>query len=130
VTLVATITAAPAAPTSTVTTLVRHPTPTTATPGALITVNGGPNATANIPGPHNDSADFYGIFVALAIIVVAIAITRVVFGWRGGSRRGGASRERRRGGSGPEITPDAIAADPGDPAAPPPQGEARTPGSA
>ena len=72
--------------TATPTTVAHHPTLTT-TPGALITIDGGPNATANIPGPHSDSADFYGIFLALLVIVAAIAITRVVFGWRGGSRR-------------------------------------------
>ncbi len=118
-TLVAILTAAPTATTNpTGTTLGRHPTPTTA-PGALITLNGGPNATANIPGPHNDSADFYGIFVALAVIMIAIAITRVVFGWRGGSRRAS-----RPGGPGPAAAPDPV-----DPAAQPPRGEARTPGS-
>jgi hypothetical protein len=53
-------------------------TPTTA-PGSVITIFGGPNATANIPGPHNDGADFYGIGAALAAILVAIAVTRLVF---------------------------------------------------
>lgn len=115
--IVCSSTSSPAAPT--VTTLARHPTPPTTAPGALITINGGPNATANIPGPHNDSADFYGIFLALAVIVIAIAITRVVFGWRGGSRRAS-----RRGGSGP-----AEASAETDPAGRPPQGEARTRGS-
>ena len=59
----------------------RSTAPTTA-PGSVITITGGPNATANIAGPRNDAADFYGIVVALVVIVVAIAITRVVFGWR------------------------------------------------
>ena len=63
-------------------------TPTTA-PGSVITITGGPNATANIPGPHNDAADFYGIAVALIAIMAAIALTRIVFGRR---PRGGRPR--------------------------------------
>jgi hypothetical protein len=55
------------------------PAPTTTAPGSVVTIFGGPNATANIPGPHNDGADFYGIGAALAAIVVAIVITRLVF---------------------------------------------------
>ena len=58
----------------------------------MITIIGGPSATANVPGPHNDAADFYGIIVGLVAIVVAIAVTRVVFRRRGGS----ASVEGRR----------------------------------
>jgi hypothetical protein len=67
------------------TTGTTRPTPPTTAPGSVITITGGPNATANIPGPQNDAADFYGILVALAIIVVAIAITRVAFGRRRGT---------------------------------------------
>jgi hypothetical protein len=63
-----------------------RPTAPTTAPGSVITITGGPNATANVPGPHSDAADFYGILVALVVIVVAIAITRVAFGWRRGSR--------------------------------------------
>ncbi len=66
--------------------------PTTA-PGSVITVTGGPAATANIPGPHSDAADFYGIIVALIAILGAIALTRVVFGSRTGSRRSSAASE-------------------------------------
>jgi hypothetical protein len=51
----------------------------------VITIVGGPSATANIPGPHEDGADFYGIILVLAAIVVAIVLTRVLFGRRGGS---------------------------------------------
>jgi hypothetical protein len=32
-----------------------------------------------VPGPHNDGSDFYGIGLGLLAIVVAIALTRVVF---------------------------------------------------
>ncbi len=39
-----------------------------------------------IVGPHNDGADFYGIALGLLAIVVAIALTRLVFRRRGGSR--------------------------------------------
>lgn len=55
-------------------------------PGAVITVVGnGPNATANIVGPHNDASDLWGILVVLIVIFLAIAATRWLFG-RGGSR--------------------------------------------
>jgi hypothetical protein len=61
-------------------TTVKSPSaPSTTAPGSVITIYGGPNATANIPGPHNDGADFYGIAAALAAILVAIAVTRLVF---------------------------------------------------
>ena len=61
------------------------PDPATTAPGSVITIIGGP-ATANIPGPHNDGADFYGIALVLLAIVVAIALTRVlVLRRRGGS---------------------------------------------
>lgn len=58
---------------------------TTTLPGTEITISGGPNATANIPGPNDDASDFYGIIVVLVVIVVAIAVTRFLFG-RGGGR--------------------------------------------
>ena len=55
------------------------PAPPTSTPGGIITIKGGPGATANIPGPHNDPADFFGIVLALAAIVVVIGLTRLIF---------------------------------------------------
>jgi hypothetical protein len=61
------------------------PAPTTTAPGSVITIVGGPSATANIPGPRNDGADFYGIILVLVAIVAAIILTRVLFGRRGGS---------------------------------------------
>ena len=62
-------------------------TPSTTVPGgSVITIYGGPNATANIPGTHNDPADLYGIVVVLAVIVVAIALVRWLFGRRGSRR--------------------------------------------
>ncbi len=104
------------------TTVAPRPTTPTTTPGALITVDGGPSATANIPGPHSDSADFYGIFLALFIIVAAIAITRVVFGWRPGSRRASPSS-----GSDPSTAPSGT--EEAAPSRRPPPGGARTPES-
>jgi len=71
------------------TTATTLPTPPTTAPGAIITIDGGPNATANIKGPHNDPADFYGILLGLVAILVAIAVTRLIF--------------RRPGGSGAEV---------------------------
>ena len=53
--------------------------PPTTTPGGIITIKGGPGATANVPGPHNDPADFFGIVLALAALVVAIGLTRLIF---------------------------------------------------
>ena len=67
------------------------PGPTTTAPGSEITITGGPSVTANIPGPHNDGADFYGIILVLAVIVAAIVLTRVLFGHRGGSPGAGGS---------------------------------------
>jgi hypothetical protein len=55
----------------------------------VITIVGGPSATANIPGPHDDASDFFGIVVALIAILAAIAVTRVVFRRRGGPTAGG-----------------------------------------
>ncbi len=75
------------------TTATTLPTPSTTAPGSVITITGGPSATARIPGPQDDSADFYGIVLALAGIGIAIAVTRVVFGrW---SRSGGSAGSRR-----------------------------------
>jgi len=45
----------------------------------VITVQGGPSATANIPGPHNDAADFWGSGLVILVIIGAIALTRLVF---------------------------------------------------
>lgn len=53
--------------------------PATTGPGSVITIIGGPNATANIPGPHSDPADFFGSALVLVLIVAAIALTRFVF---------------------------------------------------
>ena len=64
--------------------------PSTTVPGgSIITIYGGPNATANIPGSHSDPADLYGIILVLALIFVAIALVRWAFGRHGsaGSRR-------------------------------------------
>jgi len=70
-------------------TLATSSTPTTVPGGSIITIYGGPNATANIPGSHNDPADLYGIVLVLAFIFVSIALVRWVFGRHGraGSRR-------------------------------------------
>lgn len=58
-------------------------TATTAGPGQVITIVGGPNATANIPGPQQDPADFYGIILVAAAILFAVFATRFLFGRRG-----------------------------------------------
>ena len=42
-------------------------------------MQGGPTATANIPGPHNDAADFWGSGLVILVIIGAIALTRLVF---------------------------------------------------
>jgi len=56
---------------------------------SVVTIIGGPNATANIPGAHNDPADLYGIGLGIAAIVVAIVLTRWLFGrGRSGSKTG------------------------------------------
>lgn len=44
-----------------------------------MTITGGPNATGNVPGPHNDPADFYGIILGLAAILIAVGATRLIF---------------------------------------------------
>jgi hypothetical protein len=58
-------------------------TPTTTLPGAVITIVGGPNATANIVGPHNDPADFYGIIAVAIAIALAILLARLLLARRG-----------------------------------------------
>lgn len=48
--------------------------------GSEITVVGGPNATANIVGTHNDPADLYGIILVFVAIAVAIVAARWLLG--------------------------------------------------
>jgi hypothetical protein len=60
------------------------PGPTTTLPGSEITYTGGPNATTDSPGTHNDGSDFYGLGLALLVIVGAIFLTRLVFRRPGG----------------------------------------------
>ena len=62
--------------------------PTTEGQGVVITIDGGPNATAHIPGPQSDPADFYGILIVALAIAVALIATRWLFAHRGrpGSR--------------------------------------------
>lgn len=62
-------------------------TPPTTAPGSVVTIDGGPQATANIAGPANDPADFYGIILVLAGIALAIFATRKLFGDGDRSRR-------------------------------------------
>ena len=50
--------------------------------GVEITIDGGPNATANIPGAHNDPADLYGLVLVMLAIAVALFATRWLFGRR------------------------------------------------
>lgn len=54
--------------------------PTTNPAGVVITLGGGPHASVNIPGPHNDPADLYGIVLVLLAIAVALIATRWLFG--------------------------------------------------
>ncbi|HET6916544.1 MAG TPA: hypothetical protein VFH56_10695 [Acidimicrobiales bacterium] len=61
----------------------------------MITIQGGPSATANIPGPHNDAADFWGSGLVILVIIGAIGLTRLVF------RRPASSVEETR-----DETPD------------------------
>ena len=63
-------------------TLQAATTPTTVPGGAVITIYGGPNATANIPGTHSDPADLYGI-VLIAAIFAVVALAYWLFGRRG-----------------------------------------------
>lgn len=57
---------------------------TTAPPTTLgrgvITIDGGPNATAHVIGPHNDPADLYGIVLVGLAIAFALVATRWLFG--------------------------------------------------
>lgn len=56
-----------------------RPGPTTTGPGAVITIDGGPNATAHIVGAQTDATDFFGLGVALVVIVGAVFLTRLLF---------------------------------------------------
>ncbi|MGH9054285.1 MAG: hypothetical protein ACRDYY_00205 [Acidimicrobiales bacterium] len=60
--------------------------PTTTAPGSVITIVGGPNATANIPGPRQDPADFYGIILVIVAVLVAVVLARLLFHRRGGDQ--------------------------------------------
>ena len=57
--------------------------PTTYGAGGVITIDGGPNATSNIPGSHDDPADLYGIVLVFLAIAVALFATRWLFGRSG-----------------------------------------------
>ncbi len=57
--------------------------PFTVGPG-VVTIEGGPNATAHIPGPQSDPADLYGIVLVVLAIAVALIATRWLFGRRSG----------------------------------------------
>jgi hypothetical protein len=57
---------------------------TTTAPGSEVTFTGGPNATTNLPGTHDDASDFYGLGLALVVIVGAIVVTRLFFRRHGG----------------------------------------------
>ena len=66
---------------------------TTTIPTGVVTIVGGPNATAHIVGPRSDPADFYGIIAVAIGIAVAIVLTRWIFGRPGPrSDRTGPSR--------------------------------------
>lgn len=54
-------------------------TPTTI-PSGEITVDGGPNATFDIPGTKSDPVDFYGIILVAVAIAVSIVLARWLFG--------------------------------------------------
>jgi hypothetical protein len=62
-------------------------TPSTAPPTTVFqgTVLTDPHVT-RLVGSHNDGSDFYGIALGLVAILVAIAVTRLVFRGRGPSR--------------------------------------------
>ena len=60
---------------------------------SVITITGGPNATANIPGSYNDPADLYGILLGLLAIAVALIAARYLFGRGRRSARAGRSHE-------------------------------------
>jgi hypothetical protein len=58
--------------------------PSTTNPAANeITIVGGPNATANIVGTHNDPADLYGIILVFVAVALAILAARWLLGRRG-----------------------------------------------
>ena len=59
------------------------PGPTTTAPGSVVTIVGGPYSNPNVTGPHSDPFDFYGPVIALAAVVVAITLARLVFSRRG-----------------------------------------------
>lgn len=61
-------------------------TPTTNPMGVEITLNG-PNATSNLPGSQTDPADFWGIFLVLIGIALAIFLARWIFGRNGPAPR-------------------------------------------
>lgn len=44
-----------------------------------MTITGGPSATANIPGPHTDPADFWGSALVILVIIGSIALARLAF---------------------------------------------------
>jgi hypothetical protein len=56
--------------------------PSTTGVAGVVTIDG-PNATANIPGAHNDPADLYGIVLVVLAIAVALFATRWLFGRSG-----------------------------------------------
>jgi hypothetical protein len=78
-----------------------------------------PTTTENVPGPQNDGSDFFGILLALAAILLAIFVTRRVFGSGSGRGRGVRPRGPTRGRS---VVPtsgrplDNVAPSPGLPA--------------
>ena len=57
--------------------------PSTSLPsGGVVTIDGGPTATAHVIGSRQDSSDFYGIILVTLAIAVAIVVTRALFGHR------------------------------------------------
>lgn len=54
--------------------------PSTTLATGVITIDGGPNATARVIGPHNDPADLYGIVLVGLAIAAALVATRWLFG--------------------------------------------------
>ncbi|HVA74255.1 MAG TPA: hypothetical protein VNF71_06785 [Acidimicrobiales bacterium] len=69
----------PAQPTKILVTSPSTTVPQFGGPGSVITIEGGPNATANIPGPRSDPADFWGSGLVIVAILVSIAVARFVF---------------------------------------------------
>jgi hypothetical protein len=70
-------------------------------PGAVVTVVGGPNVTAAIPGPQSDAIDLFGIIPVFLAIGAAIVGARWLFGRTGGRPLDAESREAA---SGPRST--------------------------